>query len=211
MREQQYKCLLFTAGRGPVECQLALMGIQSKFRKYLEGEGIAYRVYNQKRGQLNRSLETIVFKIEASSMFHLEPWLGTLQWVSKSPIRRYSKRKNWYVKCVEVQLPEGERLDLKDITFQAYKSSGPGGQHRNKVETAVRIIHNPTGIIVTSSDSKSKAQNKKRAMDKLMHKLELKNTQKQKELDYEEWSSKLAIERGNPSKVFRGSKFLEGN
>jgi len=139
----------------------------------------------------------------------INPWLGTIQWISKSPIRKYHKRKNWYIKCIEVFLPETKPIDLKDLTIKAYKASGPGGQHRNKVETAIRIIHRPTGLLVTASDSKSKAQNKKRALEKMREKLATENKNLQISYDFEEWNSKLEIERGNPAKVFFGPKFIE--
>ena len=137
------------------------------------------------------------------------PWLGTIQWICKSPLRKHSKRKNWYIKCCEVAKPEPLRIDLKDITVQVYKASGAGGQHRNKVETAIRVIHRPTGIIVTASETKSKAQNKKRALEKLEEKLLLAARQHQANHRLDEWATKLEIERGNPAKVFVGLKFIE--
>jgi len=60
------------------------------------------------------------------------------------------------------------RRDLK-ITF--YRSSGPGGQRKNKVETAVRITHIPTGIIASATESRSQAQNRARALERLAAKL----------------------------------------
>lgn len=58
-----------------------------------------------------------------------------------------------------------------DLKIDFYKSSGPGGQHRNKVETACRITHKQTGLFAYSSTSKSQAQNKKLAFNKLADKL----------------------------------------
>ena len=106
-------------------------------------------------------------------------------------------------------MPETKSINLKDITVQAFKASGPGGQHRNKVETAIRIIHKPTGIIVTATDSKSKAQNKNRAIAKLKESLNQQNRLSLKQFSLEEWASKIDIERGNPTKVFYSTKFTE--
>ncbi len=204
-----YTSILFTAGRGPSECGLATYGIQMRFKKFLDDNDIKYEIVKQQLGKLNRSMETIVFKVNRNKYEKVKPWFGTIQWISSSPIRKYSKRKNWYIKCCEVNMPETKSINLKDITIQAYKASGPGGQHRNKVETAIRIIHKPTGIIVIAADSKSKAQNKKRAMEKLEAKLKSVNKQIQFNYELDEWASKIDIERGNPSKVFHGSKFTE--
>lgn len=206
---KKYTYISFTAGRGPEECGLANQGIQMRFQKYLTAQEITYEVISEQYGSNNHTLETIVFKIGKGHRPAIEPWLGTIQWICKSPIRKYSKRKNWYIKCCEVLKPEPLRLNLKDITVQVYKASGAGGQHRNKVETAIRIIHNPTGTIVTASETKSKAQNKKRALEKLEEKLTLLSRRNQADHSLDEWASKLEVERGNPSKVFYGLRFLE--
>ena len=62
-------------------------------------------------------------------------------------------------------------LRKKDFRIQTFRGSGPGGQHRNKVETAVRMTHIATGISVESTDSKSQAQNRSSAFLKLAKKL----------------------------------------
>ena len=201
--------ILFTAGRGPVECGLAVQGIQMRFKKFLEAQDINYEIVSSHLGQLNQSIDTIIFRVEIDSRSKMDQWIGTIQWICKSPVRKYSKRKNWYIKCCEVFFPDTKSINLKDITVQAFKASGPGGQHRNKVETAIRIIHNPSGIIVTASDSKSKAQNKKRALQKLKENLNKVNRQTQQNFNLKEWSSKIEIQRGRPTKVFYGIKFIE--
>lgn len=207
MKENTY--ILFTAGRGPVECGLALHGAQLKFKKFLKEQNIHFQIVKQQLGQLQHSMETIVFKIDRDKFIMVKPWLGTIQWICNSPVRKFSKRKNWYIKCCEISMPETVSIDIKDIAIQAYKSSGPGGQHRNKVETAIRVIHKPSGIIVTAADSKSKMQNKKHALEKLNKKLTLVSKKIQANHDLDEWSSKIKIERGNPSKVLTGLKFKE--
>lgn len=207
MKKETY--LLFTAGRGPEECGLAVHGIQRKFRKYLESKGITHEIVNQKQGQTSRSIETIVFKLMKADKSLLNEWTGTIQWICKSPIRKYNKRKNWYIKCEEITLPDLGVIDTKDLAISSYRASGPGGQHRNKVETAIRIIHKKTGPIVTASDSRSKAQNKKRALTKLKEKLEFQNSLLQADHNLSEWTKKIEIERGNPVKIFSGTKFIE--
>lgn len=207
MKKNKY--ILFTTGRGPAECGLALLGVQRKFKKFLESHSLRYDIVKQQLGSVNGSIETILFKVEYDKNCVVKQWFGTIQWICKSPIRKYSKRKNWYIKCCEIDMPQTISINLKDIVIQAYKASGPGGQHRNKVETAIRIIHQPTGTIVTAADSKSKAQNKKRALVKLEEKLNLLNRTIQSDFELDEWTSKTAVERGNPSKVFYGLKFTE--
>lgn len=206
---EKHRIILFTTGRGPIECGLAVNGIQNKFRKFLESENLTYKIIEQKLGPMHRTMESIVFKIDATENFRLDTWIGTLQWICKSPIRKFSKRKNWFIKSYEITPTAAQRLDMRDITIQAYRASGPGGQHRNKVETAIRIIHKSSGIIVTASDSKSKGQNKKKALDKLRIRLKEEEDKKLQDFDFERWNATLEIERGNPIKVFHGTKFIE--
>jgi len=206
MKKETY--ILFTAGRGPVECGLAVQGIQNRFKKYLAAEKVSFEIVSQKKGELNNTLETIVFKVFTTKKAILDPWLGTIQWICKSPIRKFSKRKNWFIKCEEISVPKKIEMNMKDVVVQTYRASGPGGQHRNKVETAIRIIHNGTGVIVTASDGKSQAQNKKKALQKMEDKLKSLNADYLQNHNLEQWTSQIQIERGNPVKTFSGLKFI---
>jgi len=136
-------------------------------------------------------------------------WLGSIQWVCKSPIRKFHKRKNWFIKCQEISMGENNELLKSDVAVQSYRASGPGGQHRNKVETAIRLIHKPSGIIVTASDGKSQAQNKKKAWQKLTDQIEQHNQQLLKSFDSDKWEEQIDIERGQAVKTFLGLKFIE--
>lgn len=62
-------------------------------------------------------------------------------------------------------------IEDKDLVITTYKSTGPGGQKKNKTESAVRIKHLPTGIIVTATESRSQAANRRRAMERLLERL----------------------------------------
>lgn len=75
------------------------------------------------------------------------------------------------IKVPKYVADELDGLRKNDLRIQTFKSSGPGGQHRNKVETAVRITHIATGISAESTDSKSQLRNKRKAFLKLVDKL----------------------------------------
>jgi len=198
-----------TAGRGPVECAIAVSGIQERFKQYLMKQNIEFHIISQTFGSIKGSIETIVFELKLTDSRKIEAWIGTHKWKCDSPVRKFQKRKNWFIKCEKVALPEKVELLESDVIYQTFRASGPGGQHRNKVETAVRIIHNKSGIIVTATDGKSQHQNRKKAWEKLNNKIEELNSSSCQKQNFDQWISQLEIERGNPIKTFEGLKFKE--
>ena len=70
----------------------------------------------------------------------------------------------------------------KEVTVETYRSSGPGGQRKNKTETAVRLTHLPSGITVTATEYRSQAQNRKLAFDRLRERLDKLNRPRKRRL-----------------------------
>jgi protein subunit release factor A len=68
------------------------------------------------------------------------------------------------------QVPDLEELE-KEVEISAYQASGPGGQHRNRTYSAIRVRHLPTGIVVTASDSRSQLRNRRIALERLRERL----------------------------------------
>ncbi|MGL4668354.1 MAG: peptide chain release factor-like protein, partial [Saezia sp.] len=94
-----------------------------------------------------------------------------------------------------------------EVAFETMRSSGPGGQHVNKTESAVRATHLPTGISVKVQTGRSQHANKNMAFLLLRHKLdEHKNTQLDQQKT-ERWMQHYQLERGNPVRTFTGDKF----
>ena len=122
-------------------------------------------------------------------------------------VRAKHRRKNWFIDVsVLEQLPDTQG-DMK-LRFETFRSKGKGGQHVNKVETGVRVIHVPTGISVVSTEARSQHMNKKLAMNRLcdiLADMELDNRRREKELA---WMEHTRLERGNPVRVYEGMDFI---
>lgn len=68
----------------------------------------------------------------------------------------------------------------REIVISVYRASGPGGQHRNKTESAVRILHRPSGLIVLATEHRSQHRNRKLAMERLISRLRILNRRPRK-------------------------------
>lgn len=79
-----------------------------------------------------------------------------------------------------VPIPDSDDALLAECVVETFRSGGPGGQHANKVESAVRLTHEPTGIVVTVRETRSQHQNKQLALEELRRRLEALNKPRKK-------------------------------
>lgn len=115
------------------------------------------------------------------------------------------KRKNWFVGIAVFDVQQLFQWKDSDVYFETCRASGPGGQHVNKVESAVRGIHKPTCIQVLAMDSRSQLQNKKLCLERLKAKVMAAQTEALVEQQQEQWQEHNELERGNPVKTIRES------
>ncbi len=202
------KIIQFTAGRGPAECSWVVAKVLKYFLIELQELKINYQILHKEKGIENGTIQSVSVQLQGNNLEEfLKTWIGAIQWIGTSTFRKYHKRKNWFVGCFEIVEKETMQINKKDIRYQATRSSGPGGQHVNKVSSAVRATYLPTGTQVLVMDSRSQHQNKKIAEQRLLEKVALWNMENLKKNISSQWENHLNLERGNPVKVFKGTDF----
>jgi peptide chain release factor 1 len=133
-----------------------------------------YQRYAAKRGWKFSSLDTNVMEIEGAGSYDALKHESGVHRVQRVPATERSGRVHTSTASVAVlPIVEAREVNLRDsdleVTFS--RAGGPGGQNVNKVETAVRILHKPTGIVVASREERSQYANREKALEVLRAKL----------------------------------------
>lgn len=197
-----------TTAKGPLECQLAAGKILGALLADLRQKGLQAEVIDRASGAENGTILSATIQIQGIAIqTAIQSWLGTIQWIQKSPYRPNHGRKNWFVGIFEVNPAKITGWNENEIVYQSVRSSGSGGQHVNKVSSAVRAIHQPSGISVFVQESRSQLQNKKIAKERIREKLEKVQSEKLLAVVNQTWSQHHELERGNPVRTFTGMDF----
>ncbi|MCW3788175.1 peptide chain release factor H [Plebeiibacterium sediminum] len=205
--------LQITSGRGPAECCWVVAQLLKYIIKEAKNANISYNIMHREKGVENGTLFSASIKFEGKNVEAFsKQWIGTILWIGQSEFRKFHKRKNWFVSINSITF-SNDKFEIcdKDISFQAIRSGGPGGQHVNKVSTAIRAKHIPTGLHVLVSESRSQFQNKKLAKQRLLELIKLEQIDQQKCNMQTEWKNHSEIQRGNPIRTFYGSDFKVRN
>ena len=157
------------AGAGGEEAALFAAVLFRMYTMYATASGFRYSVMNQNETELGGYRE-IVFQIEGDGAYSRFKYESGVHRVQRVPETESQGRIQTSTATVAV-LPEVEEVSVDlnpaDIIMETCKSSGAGGQHINKTESAVRLIHKPTGIIVECQQERSQFKNKDKAMKML--------------------------------------------
>ena len=193
--DERAAMLEIRAGTGGDEAALFAGDLLRMYQRYADGQGWRVELISASAAELGGYKEVIA-SVEGRGVFARLKFESGVHRVQRVPATESGGRIHTSAATVAV-LPEAEEVDVqiddKDLRIDIYRSSGPGGQSVNTTDSAVRIVHIPTGLTVIQQDEKSQHKNKAKAMKVLRTRL------------YEQERERLHAERAGARKSMVGS------
>jgi len=197
-RDEKNTLIEIRAGTGGEEAALFAADLLRMYTRFAERQGFKVEIMSASPTELGGFKEVIV-AIEGKGAYSKFKYESGVHRVQRIPVTEAGGRIHTSTATVAV-LPEADEVDVEikpeDLRIDVYRSSGPGGQSVNTTDSAVRITHLPTGIVVTCQDEKSQHKNKAKAMRILRARI----------LDLERRRQKEEIDRERKSQIGSGER-----